>query len=120
MRKPVAAKRPERDRLLPAISERLAELSDGDLQATDAWSALDQLSEHTEVELLDADSASIVIFPGNTFEVAGTAHVTLNFGKRDDAVRMPESFPMTIRGHLASDGKVVLSSIDVDTSAFYA
>jgi hypothetical protein len=107
------------DSELRSIAKVLAGLSIADLHRTGAWSSLEELSQRTEIELLDADPHSAMMLDDKRFEVAGTAHVSLHYDRGPDAVCFDESFPMVISGEALPDGDVRIDKIDIDTKSFY-
>lgn len=82
-----------------------------------AWSDLSSLSGNTQVESIEVFSDEIR-FSGDNFEGPVVWHVTLNYGGSDDSVRMSETFPGKVRGHI-ENGSAHVDELSVDVSSFY-
>jgi hypothetical protein len=83
---------------------------------------LDLLSSCTEVDdVSDLEIGSIVVKPPEIHvEGNAIAHVTLQWGRGDDAAEDRESFPFTFALNLDTQGRLLnVEELAVDTSAWY-
>jgi hypothetical protein len=90
-----------------------------ELTETPAWSDLDSLSTHTNIEDIEAVPEGIFETVDNGFTAVATVYVGLNYGDKVDAVSVSDSFPAQVHGHFEQGDKAVVDSVSVDTGSFY-
>jgi hypothetical protein len=84
------------------------------------WSALDELSNQTLLESIEADPEGMFLIDGtNGFEATATVNVTLNYGDKADRTSFSDSYPAKVTGQFDENGKALVKTFDVDTSSFY-
>ena len=111
-------KRIEDSELLQSIMTAVANY---DLSSSPEWNDLDQLSNHTEFESLEANPDGIFEGAPGSFQVVGNVYVTLNYGDKRDSSSMSDSYPVQLSG--TYDRKTKAASIDhvsIDTSSFFS
>ena len=90
-----------------------------ELTETPAWSDLDSLSTHTNIEDIEAVPEGIFETDDNGFTAVATVYVGLNYGDKVDAVSVSDSFSAQVHGHFEQGDKAVVDSVSVDTGSFY-
>jgi hypothetical protein len=111
-------RRIEDPELLQSIMAAVAEY---DLSSSPDWSDLDQLSNHTEFESLEANPDGIFEGPPGSFQVVGNVYVTLNYGDKRDSSSMSDSYPVQLTGTYNPQTKAVsIDDVSIDTSSFYS
>lgn len=90
-----------------------------DIASSHAWSDLDELSKHTEVEALEPNPDGIFEIDDDRFEATATVYVTLNYGDRKDSTSISDSFPVHVRGKIKKGNKIIIEDVKVDTTSFY-
>jgi hypothetical protein len=103
--------------LLQSIMKAVAEY---DLASSPDWGDLDQLSNHTEFESLEANPDGIFEGPPGSFQIVGNVYVTLNYGDKRDNSSMSDSYPVQLTGKYNPKTKTVsIDHVSIDTSSFY-
>jgi hypothetical protein len=111
-------KRIEDPELLQAI---MAAVAGYDLSSSPDWQNLDELSNHTEFESLEANPDGIFEGSPGTFQVVGNVYVTLNYGDKRDSSSMSDSYPVQLTGTFDPKTRdVSINSVSIDTSSFYS
>ena len=92
------------------------------LADTDSWQPLADLSSQTLFEGLTVDPDAIVV-QGKQYIAPGRVYVRLQYDPHSpDPVLLDESYPVRITFHLDGVGereKVMIDSVEPDTSSFY-
>jgi predicted pPIWI-associating nuclease len=92
-----------------------------DLSSSPDWSDLDQLSNHTEFESLEANPDGIFEGPPGSFQAVGKVYVTLNYGDKHDTSSISDSYPVQLAGTFNRQTRAVsIDHVAIDTSSFYS
>jgi hypothetical protein len=111
-------KRIEDSELLQSI---LRAIDEYDLSSSPDWGDLDQLSNRTEFESLEANPDGIFEGPPGSFQAVGNVYVTLNYGDKHDSSSMSDSYPVQLTGTFDPKTKAVsIDHVSIDTSSFYS
>jgi Predicted pPIWI-associating nuclease len=114
-----AGLRPEWTSAVAAALQRAVESLD--LSETEAWGDLVLLSNNTQIDGIFPFAES-AMFSGGRFSVPATIGVTLNYGDKNDAASMTDSFPAEIQFEVLKnhqEPEIVIKNVSVDTSSFY-
>jgi len=99
----------------------MAAIAEYDLSSSADWDNLDQLSNHTEFESLEANPDGIFEEAPGAFQAIGNVYVTLNYGDKRDSSAMSDSYPVQLTGTFDPKTKSVsIEHVTVDTSSFYS
>ena len=100
--------------------EVLAALDRFDFVASPAWSKIELLANHVDLDDVEADPAGIIFDADDTFRGSLSVYVVLRFGSQpDDDLQSAEAFRGSFSGLLDADGKAAIQQVDVDVRSFF-
>jgi hypothetical protein len=108
---------------MQAAEVRVASIIDAvqdlDLETTEAWRDLDELSSETTVDGIHVDPVGVVL-EDNKFNGLMVVFVALEYDESGDdkGFTTSDSFMGEFEGHFDDDGKAIIDKVTVDTSTF--
>ena len=95
-------------------------VSSFDVTTSSAWDDLDQLSNRTMFEGLEANPDGVFIESPGSFRAVANVYVTLNYGDNRDSTSMSDSYPVEVQGKIDPQShEVSIDDLKIDTSSFY-